>query len=107
VRLKLSQFGGITPMRRARDLAAGWGLPMTIEDSGGGDIVTAAMTHLSASVPPRMLLNGFLAGEMVNERIAPGAPRAIGGRAHVPAGPGLGITVDESALGEPVLTFVR
>jgi L-alanine-DL-glutamate epimerase-like enolase superfamily enzyme len=107
VRLKLSQFGGITPMRRARDLAAGWGLPMTIEDSGGGDIVTAAMTHLSASVPPRMLLNGFLAGEMVNERIAPGAPRAIGGIAHVPTGPGLGIAVDESALGEPVLTFER
>jgi cis-L-3-hydroxyproline dehydratase len=107
VRLKLSQFGGITPMRRARDLAAGWGLPMTIEDSGGGDIVTAAMTHLSASVPPRMLLNGFLAGEMVNERIAPGAPRAIDGIARVPEGTGLGITVDESVLGEPVLTFER
>ena len=105
VRLKLSQFGGITPMRRARDLAMAYGLPMTIEDSGGGDIVTAAMTHLSASVPPRLLLNGFCAGEMVSERIAAGAPRAVDGEAALPPGPGLGVTVDEDALGAPVATF--
>jgi L-alanine-DL-glutamate epimerase-like enolase superfamily enzyme len=103
VRLKLSQFGGITPIRRARDLAASWGLAMTLEDSGGGDVVTAAMTHLSCSVPPRLLLNGFLAGEMVNERIAAGAPRAEQGVARLPPGPGLGVEVDEAALGEPVL----
>jgi L-alanine-DL-glutamate epimerase-like enolase superfamily enzyme len=105
MRLKLSRFGGITPVRRARDLAGGWGLPVTIEDSGGGDIVTSALVHLSASIPPRLLMNGFLAGEMVNERIAAGAPRAIDGVAHLPEGPGLGVTVDEAALGEPLLTF--
>ena len=103
VRLRLSQFGGITPIRRARDLAAAWGLAMTLEDSGGGDVVTAAMAHLSCSVPPRLLLNGFLVGEMVNERIAAGAPRAVDGRARLPAGPGLGVEVNEEALGEPVL----
>jgi cis-L-3-hydroxyproline dehydratase len=104
MRLKLSRFGGITPVRRARDLAGGWGLPVTIEDSGGGDIVTSALVHLSASIPPRLLMNGFLAGEMVNERIAAGAPRAIDGMAQLPDGPGLGVTVDEAALGEPLLT---
>ena len=103
VRLKLSQFGGITPIRRARDLAAAWGLAMTLEDSGGGDVVTAAMAHLSCSVPPRLLLNGFLVGEMVSERIASGAPRADHGRARLPAGPGLGVEVDETALGSPLL----
>jgi L-alanine-DL-glutamate epimerase-like enolase superfamily enzyme len=103
VRLKLSQFGGITPIRKARDLAVSWGLPMTLEDSGGGDIVTSAMTHLACSVPPRLLMNAFLVGEMVNERIAPGAPRATGGRAVLPSAPGLGVDVDEDALGEPVL----
>ncbi len=102
VRLKLSQFGGITPIRRARDLAAAWGLAMTLEDSGGGDVVTAAMAHLSCSVPPRLLLNGFLVGEMVNERIASGAPRAENGRARLPIGPGLGVEVDEAVLGDPV-----
>jgi L-alanine-DL-glutamate epimerase-like enolase superfamily enzyme len=103
VRLKLSQFGGISPIRHARDLAARWGLQMTLEDSGGGDVVTAAMVHLSASVPPRLLLGGFLVGEMVNERIAAGAPRAVGGSARLPDAPGLGVEVDEGALGEPVL----
>ncbi len=103
VRLKLSQFGGITPIRRARDLAAAWGLAMTLEDSGGGDVVTAAMAHLSCSVPPRLLLNGFLVGEMVSERIASGAPRAEHGRARLPAGPGLGVEVNETALGPPLL----
>ncbi|NUR75156.1 MAG: mandelate racemase/muconate lactonizing enzyme family protein [Thermoleophilia bacterium] len=102
VRLKLSQFGGITPLRKARDLAAAWGLAMTLEDSGGGDVVTAATAHLSCSVQPRLLLNGFLVGEMVNERFAAGAPRAVDGRARLPAGPGLGVEVDEAALGEPV-----
>jgi len=103
VRLKLSQFGGITPIRRARDVAAALGLSMTIEDSGGGDIVTAAAAHASCSVPARLLLSGYLPSEMVVERIATGAPVAVGGRARLPTGPGLGIQVDGSLLGDPVL----
>jgi cis-L-3-hydroxyproline dehydratase len=103
VRLKLTRFGGITPVRRARDLAAALGLPMTIEDSGGGDVVTAATAHLAASVPTRLLLGGYLPSEMAAERIAAGTPAAVDGRARVPAAPGLGIDVDERALGEPVL----
>ena len=103
VRLKLSRFGGITPVRRARDLAAALGLETTIEDSGGGDVVTAAVAHLSCSIPPRLLLAGYLPSEMTAERIAAGTPSAANGRARLPAGPGLGIEVDPAALGEPVL----
>ncbi len=103
VRLKLSRFGGITPVRRARDLAAAFGLAITIEDSGGGDVVTAATAHLACSIPPRLLLAGYLPSEMAAERIARGTPTAVDGRARLPAGPGLGIDVDESALGERVL----
>jgi L-alanine-DL-glutamate epimerase-like enolase superfamily enzyme len=105
VRLKLSQFGGITPIRRARDLAAACGLAMTLEDSGGGDIVSAAAAHLACSVPPRLLLSGFLPGEMVVERIALSPLRAERGLARLPAGAGLGVEVDEAALGEPLSTF--
>jgi L-alanine-DL-glutamate epimerase-like enolase superfamily enzyme len=78
---------------------------MTLEDSGGGDVVTAAMAHLCASVQPRLLLSGFLVGEMVTERIAAGAPTAENGVARLPVGPGLGVDVDEAALGEPLLRF--
>jgi len=105
VRLKLTRFGGITPVRRARDLAVAFGLPLTIEDSGGGDVVTAATAHLAASVPPKLLLAGYLPSEMAAERIAAGTPKAEDGRTRLPAGPGLGIEVDEGALGPPVASY--
>ena len=103
VRLKISRLGGITPTRRVRDLAAAFGFPITVEDSGGGDIVTAASMHLNCSLPPRLVLSGYLPSAMVVERFAIGTPEPENGRARLPAGPGLGIEVDEAALGEPVL----
>ena len=81
-----------------------FGLPLTIEDSGGGDVVSAATAHLAASIPPKLLLAGYLPSEMAAERIASGTPVALDGRARLPQGPGLGIDVDEAALGEPVFT---
>jgi L-alanine-DL-glutamate epimerase-like enolase superfamily enzyme len=105
LRLKLTRFGGITPIRRARDLAVAFGLPLTIEDSGGGDVVTAAVAHLAASIPPKLLLAGYLPSEMSAERIASGTPVAARGRARLPEAPGLGIEVDEGVLGEPLLTI--
>lgn len=106
VMLKLSRFGGITPVSRARDLSDQLGFAMTIEDSAGGDIVSAAMAHLGATIPDGALVNGSLIGRMVEERLATGwSPTDGGGSGSVPTGPGLGIEVDESQLGEPVLTF--
>jgi L-alanine-DL-glutamate epimerase-like enolase superfamily enzyme len=103
VRLKLIRFGGITPVRRARDLAVALGLPVTIEDAGGGDIVSAALAHLACSIPPKLLLGGHLPHEINAERIAVGTPAAVDGIARLPQGPGLGIEVDVDALGRPVL----
>jgi len=102
-RLKLSRLGGITPTRRARDLAVAFGLPVTVEDTGGGDLISTTTAHFAASIPPRLLLAGFLPGEMAAERIATGTPEPEGGRARVPTGPGLGIEVHAEALGEPLL----
>jgi L-alanine-DL-glutamate epimerase-like enolase superfamily enzyme len=104
--LKLSRFGGISRLKLARDLCHLWGLAMTIEDSGGGDIITAAMAHLSASTRPGFLLNGSLISRNVNERFAEGAPHVERGMGRVPTGPGLGIKVDEQALGEPLFSVV-
>jgi len=102
-RIKLTRVGGITPARRMRDLAVLFGLPVTIEDAGGGDVVSAALAHLAASVPPRLLLAGYLPSEMTAERLAEGTPVARNGEADVPSAPGIGIDVDEAALGRPVL----
>lgn len=103
VRLKLSNVGGITPTRRARDVAVALGLPLTVEDSGGGDIVTTAALHLACSTEPKLLLGGYLPSDAVVERIATGTPVARKGTARLPASPGLGLEIDESALGERVL----
>lgn len=103
VRLKLARFGGITPIRRARDLAVALGLQLTIEDSGGGDVVTAAVVQLGCTVPPHLLLAGYLPSEMNVERIATGAPAAEDGRTRLPESAGLGVEVDVDALGERVL----
>ena len=102
--LKLSRFGGITRLRLARDLCQQWGLAITIEDSGGGDIVSAASAHLAASVRPGLLLNGSLINRNVVERLAEGAPTPQRGIGRVPPGPGLGIQVHERALGKPLLS---
>lgn len=106
VMLKFSRFGGITPTRRARDLALQLGFAMTIEDSAGGDIVSAAMAQIGATIPENALINGSLIGRMVEERIATDwSPLDGGGFGNLPPGTGLGIGIDESRLGKPLLTF--
>jgi L-alanine-DL-glutamate epimerase-like enolase superfamily enzyme len=106
VMLKFSRFGGITPIRRARDLCLQLGLAMTVEDSAGGDIVSAAMAQIAATIPDGRLINASLIGRMVEERLAiDWSPLDGGGFGTLPPGPGLGITVDETRLGQPVLSF--
>jgi L-alanine-DL-glutamate epimerase-like enolase superfamily enzyme len=103
--LKLSRLGGISRVRLARDVCRQWGLAVTMEDAGGGDVVTAAMAHLAASTPPPSLLNGMLISMLVTERIAEGTPVPSRGWCEVSRRPGLGITVDEKALGEPLFSI--
>jgi L-alanine-DL-glutamate epimerase-like enolase superfamily enzyme len=45
INLKISKVGGLTKARQIRDLCVTLNLPMTIEDSWGGDIITAAIAH--------------------------------------------------------------
>ena len=106
VMLKFSRFGGISPIRRAVDLCCHLGLAMTVEDSAGGDIVSAAMAQIAATIPDGLLINGSLIGRMVEERLARDwSPLDGGGNGTLPPGPGLGITIDESRLGVPVQSF--
>jgi L-alanine-DL-glutamate epimerase-like enolase superfamily enzyme len=50
VNIKISKFGGITKAALARDLCVQLGIAMTIEDSWGGDITTAAISHLAIKI---------------------------------------------------------
>ena len=58
VNLKISKLGGLTRTAQARDLCVSLGIAMTLEDSWGGDIVTAAIAHLAHSTPTGAAVHG-------------------------------------------------
>ncbi|MEC9475772.1 MAG: cis-3-hydroxy-L-proline dehydratase [Planctomycetota bacterium] len=104
VNIKISKFGGLTRARQARDLCIEMGIAMTIEDAWGGDIVTAAISHLAHSTPPQLLLTATDFNSYVTVPIADGAPKRVDGRMAASNSPGLGITPIESTLGEPLFS---
>ena len=103
VNIKISKFGGLTKARLARDLCVCLGLAMTIEDSWGGDIVTAAIAHLAHSTPPEFLFSTTDFNSYVTVSSAEGAPRRINGRMSAGTNPGLGIQPRMEVLGKPVV----
>jgi L-alanine-DL-glutamate epimerase-like enolase superfamily enzyme len=105
VNLKISKLGGLTKARQARDLCATLGIGMTLEDSWGGDIVTAAIAHLAHSCPPEFLFTATDFNSYVTVSVAPDAPRRANGRLAAGTAPGLGVTPDPAVLGEPVLVI--
>jgi L-alanine-DL-glutamate epimerase-like enolase superfamily enzyme len=104
VNLKIGRVGGLTPAKLIRDLGVQLGLRFTIEDSWGGDLVTAAVSHLAASTPPDALLMASFMNDWTLEHIAGHRPRSANGRGSAPTGPGLGIEVFPEALGEPLFS---
>jgi L-alanine-DL-glutamate epimerase-like enolase superfamily enzyme len=105
VNLKVGKVGGLTRAKLLRDLAQSLGVALTIEDTWGGDVATAAVSHLAASTRPDALFSVSFLNDAVAEHIAGFQPRAQGGHGSAPDGPGLGIDVDAAALGAPVMTF--
>ena len=103
VNLKISKLGGITKMRQLRDLCVRFGIAMTIEDSWGGDIVTAAISHLAHSTPTELLFSSTDFNSYGSVSIANGAPQRQNGRLKSSMDPGLGIEPKFDVLGEPVL----
>lgn len=104
VNIKISKVGGLTKARQARDLCASLGLAMTLEDSWGGDIVTAAIAHFAHSCPTELLFSSTDFNSYVTQSIADGAPQRQDGRLAASRAPGLGITPKFDVLGDPVLT---
>ncbi len=100
--LKLSKMGGLSTMRQIRDLCLSLGTQMCIEDTWGSDVTTAASLHLAASTPARGIMNTCDLSHYVKPRLDPNAPSRRNGRIAPPEGPGLGVTPDADALGQPV-----
>ena len=75
VALKLSKFGGLSAMRRARDLTVHLGAEICAECTWGSDIVTAASLHFAASTPQGSLLNTCIFPPMWAGALRRTAPR--------------------------------
>ena len=101
VNIKISKFGGLTRAKQARDLCISLGLAMTLEDTWGGDIVTAAISHLAHSTPTEYLFTATDFNSYVTQPLANGAPRRIDGRMSSSKEAGLGIDPMMDVLGEP------
>jgi L-alanine-DL-glutamate epimerase-like enolase superfamily enzyme len=102
VNLKISKVGGLSRARQLRDLCVELGIAMTLEDSWGGDVVTAAIAHLAHSTPEAFRFSATDFNSYVTRRIADGAPERRDGRMAASTAPGLGVAPRPDVLGEPL-----
>jgi L-alanine-DL-glutamate epimerase-like enolase superfamily enzyme len=103
VNIKISKFGGLTRARQARDLCVSLGIALTIEDSWGGDVTTAAIAHLAHSTPTEFLFTATDFNSYVTVQTADGAPRRENGRLASSDAPGLGIAPRPEILRTPAV----
>jgi L-alanine-DL-glutamate epimerase-like enolase superfamily enzyme len=104
INLKISKVGGITKARQIRDLCVSLGIALTIEDTWGGDIITAAIAHLAHSTPPAMLFTATDFNSYVTVSNATGAPQRQHGRMAASHQPGLGVELRWEVLGQAVIS---
>ena len=79
------------------------GIAMTLEDTWGADIVTAAIAHLAHSTPERFRFSSTDFNSYVSRKIAEGAPQRVDGKMQASENPGLGIEPIMKELGKPVI----
>ena len=103
VNLKISKLGGLTKTKQVRDLCVSMGIAMTLEDSWGGDITTAAIAHLAHSTPEEYRFTSTDFNSYVTVSTATGAPQRENGFMQASAAPGLGIDPRQDAIGPRVL----
>jgi L-alanine-DL-glutamate epimerase-like enolase superfamily enzyme len=105
INVKVGRVGGLTRARLLRDLCEQLGLRVTVEDSWGGDVVTAAVSQLAASTSAETLFTVSFMNDWTNEHVAGHQPRSRNGVGSAPVAAGLGIEVARDLLGEPLLVF--
>ena len=100
VNLKISKLGGLTRTKQVRDLCVSMGIAMTLEDSWGGDITTAAIAHLAHSTPEPLRFTSTDFNSYVTVSTAEGAPQRVNGYMEASTNPGLGIRPRLDVLGK-------
>ncbi len=103
VNLKISKLGGLTKSKLARDLCVSMGIAMTLEDSWGSDVATAAIAHLAHSTPEEFRFTSTDFNSYVTVSTADGGPQRERGFMEASTGPGLGVTPKQHVLGPRVV----
>lgn len=103
VNLKICKLGGLTRTKQVRDLCVSMGIAMTLEDSWGGDITTAAIAHLAHSTPEEYRFTSTDFNSYVTVSNASGAPKRKNGFMQASDAPGLGIEPRFDVIGPRVL----
>ena len=103
VNLKISKLGGLTKTRQVRDLCVSMGIAMTLEDSWGGDVTTAAIAHLAHGTPEEFRFTSTDFNSYVTVSTAEGAPQREQGYMAASQAPGLGVQPRLDVLGPRVL----
>ncbi len=101
INLKITKVGGLTKARIMRDICIEAGIPMTIEDTWGGDITTATIAHLAYSTPEDFCFSATDFNSYGTLSIAENAPKRINGKMKPSNFSGLGIRPKFEILGTP------
>ena len=102
INLKINRVGGLTKAMMFRDLCIELGIIMTVEDSWGGEIATAAIAHLAHTLPREFHFQSSAFHEYSDLEIAEGGPSIEQGWMRASSGVGLGVEPKMGVLGEPV-----
>ena len=103
--LKISNLGGLTKARRVRDFFIGNRVSVVSEDTWGGEITTAVISHFAASTPEEFLVNTCDLHNYNEDRTGTPAPVTRDGRLFASNEPGLGVEADFDSLAEPVAVY--
>lgn len=105
INLKFGKLGGLTNVVKARDLLQELNMAVSVEDMWGGDIITAATSHVAATTRPESLLMTPFFNDWTDGHVADYTPRSANGFGAAPTAAGLGIEVNLEKLGPPLFTI--
>ncbi len=107
--IHLNKFGGITPSRIARDIATIGGLGITFSTQWGTEITTAAIIHLGMTTQANRLISTIDSHNYSSLTIATNDPIIVDNGAMWMSdnAPGLGVIINDAALGQPVKVIQR
>jgi L-alanine-DL-glutamate epimerase-like enolase superfamily enzyme len=104
--MKQSRVGGISQMRTIRDLCAAVGLPMTSDDTWGGDLVASACLHLGSTIQPQLCDGVWIAASYIDGHYDPQNGLDVEqGQLTLPSGSGLGVVPEIDAGESPIMEF--